>query len=103
MTLSELNTRTFRLRTQQQPLTIKMQYRLQYLTSNAISALVLTSNSASLLAIDPDIRSRCSQLINAIKIRNPDSKYFSIDTKVLKGLALRGGYWQEPEYLHFTI
>ena len=70
-----------------------MQYQLRYLHQNL----------AALLAINPNIWSQRSQLINAIKIHNPDSKYFGIDTKVLTGSALRGGYCQRSKYFHFII
>src|ERR1700720_2450408 len=58
---------------------------------NAISASVLASHLASLLAIGPDIQSRCSQLIIAIRIRNPDPVYFGIDTKGPQGFGPKRG------------
>src|ERR1700722_3341445 len=66
---------------------------------NAISASVLASNSASLLAIGPDA---CNSLLpSEYAIQTP---YISALTlKVLKGSALRGGYCHEPGYLHFII
>src|ERR1700722_2903846 len=66
---------------------------------NALSASVLASNSASLLAISPDA---CNSLLpSEYAIQTP---YISALTlKVLKGLALRGGYCHEPEYFHCII
>src|ERR1700720_511831 len=87
MTPSKLNTHTFRLRTRRQYPTIKMQYRLWYSHQNL----------ASVLTVSPDIRSRCSQLINAIQTSN----ILASTLKVLKGSALRGGYCHELEYFHF--
>src|ERR1700722_3689638 len=91
MTPSELNTRTFRLRTQRQPPTIKMQYRLQY---------------------SHQIRHHCSLLVPIFGSDAPNSllpseyaiqtPYISASTlKVLKGSALRGGYCHELEYYTF--
>ena len=76
-----------------------MQYRFGISHQNTISASVLTSNLASLLAIGPDARNSLLPSEYAIQ-----TLYILASTlKVLKGLALRGGYCHEPEYFHYII
>src|SRR6202040_388699 len=76
-----------------------MQYRFGISHQNTISASVLTSNLASLLAIGPDA---CNSLLPSEYAIQ--TLYILASTlKVLKGLALRGGYCHEPEYFHYII
>src|ERR1700723_2900888 len=93
MTLSELNTHTFGLRTRRQTPTIKMQYRLRY--SHQIRHHCLLSVPIF------GLNTHNSLLPSEYAIQTP---YILASTlKVLKGLALRGGYCHEPEYFHCII
>src|ERR1700722_20707502 len=93
MTLSELNTRTFRLRTRRQTPTIKMQYRLRY--SHQIW------HHCSLLVLIFGLDAHNSLLPSEYAIQ---TLYILASTlKVLKGSALIGGYCHEPEYFHYLL
>src|SRR6202040_4336671 len=93
MTPSELNTRTFRLRTRRQHPTIKMQYRLRY------SHQIRHHCSLSVLIFSPDARNSLMPSEYTIQ-----TSHISASTlKVPQGSALRGGYCHDPEYLHFIM
>src|ERR1700722_13053634 len=101
MTPSELNTRTFRLRTRRQTPTIKMHYRPRYLTTKCNIGF----GTRIKFGIIARYWSRYSVLTLATHYchQNTQSRprifpYISASTlKVLKGSALKGGYYHKPK------